>query len=159
MFPILAPRSRAACSLAVAAALISASAASASHLRVTDETTRTECGACHMAYAPQFLPARSWKQIMATLDNHFGEDASLDPDVAAKIEAYLTSHAADTGGNLPAALSGVSPSETPLRISEMPWFTRRHAYEVSRRWLQKAGSWSNCTYCHRGAEQGYFEDD
>ena len=36
-----------------------------------------ECGGCHFAYQPGFLPARSWKSIMAGLDNHFDDNAEL----------------------------------------------------------------------------------
>ena len=34
--------------------------------------TLKECGACHLAFPPQMLPARSWKKLMGDLANHFG---------------------------------------------------------------------------------------
>src|SRR6478752_5259908 len=57
-----------------------------------------ECGACHMAYPPQFLPARSWQAIMQALPRHFGENAGLDPEAARKIREYLAANAADAHG-------------------------------------------------------------
>ena len=126
---------------------------------VTHEATRTECSECHMAYPAGFLPQRSWTAIMTTLDDHFGENAMLDEARRAEIEAYLTANAADAGGKSSGLLRRVSPDETPLRISEMPWFVSEHRGEVSSRQMDKAGSMSNCAACHRGAERGVFEDD
>ncbi len=126
---------------------------------VTDALTKAECGACHMAYQPGFLPARSWKTIMATLDNHFGEDASLDEADRAQIEAYLVANAADRNGRTGWMLRGLGQNDYILRISEMPWWVREHNHEVSQRAWDRAGSKANCTACHRRAEQGWFDDD
>lgn len=121
----------------------------------THDATKTECSACHMAYPPSLMPARSWSAIMKTLDNHFGESAALDEATRADIEAYLTANAADTGGNLPGALRNVPPDAVPLRITEMPWFVGVHG-EVSAWRRAKIKSLSNCNVCHTGAENGFF---
>ena len=60
---------------------------------VTNSLFSKECGACHMAYPPTLLPAVSWRKIVATLDDHFGENASLDKETRDKIEAYLVANA------------------------------------------------------------------
>ena len=112
---------------------------------------REECGACHIPYPARFLPKTSWKAIMANLSDHFGEDASLAEDTAAKIRQYLLSHAARWKVR--------KGAKAPLRISKLRWFVREHRHEVSPRRLKKAGSWSNCAACHRGAARGYFDDD
>ncbi|WP_101341634.1 diheme cytochrome c [Cereibacter azotoformans] len=124
---------------------------------VTDAATKTECSACHMAYPAALLPARSWRALMADLPNHFGEDASLDDRIRADIEAYLVANAADSAGGR--ALRGVGATDTPLRISELPWFKREHSDEVTPRMLEKARSMANCAACHTGAERGSFDDD
>ncbi len=126
---------------------------------VTDELTKAECSACHMAYQPGFLPARSWKTIMSTLDSHFGEDASLSEADRSAIEAYLVANAADAGGRNSWMLRGVGENDYILRISEMPWWVREHRGEVSQRAWARAGSKANCTACHRGADQGWYDDD
>ena len=126
---------------------------------VTDALTKTECSACHMAYQPGFLPMRSWSTIMATLDNHFGEDASLEEADRAAIEGYLVANAADAGGRSSWMLRGVGENDYILRISEMPWWVREHRGEVSQRAWDRAGSKANCVACHRGAEKGWFDDD
>ncbi len=111
-------------------------------------TFKKECGACHMAFQPGFLPANSWELIMDDLGNHFGEDASLDDETTSLIKQYLVKKAARR-------VSG----EPPLRITRLRWFVREHNHEVSSRAKKKAGTMSNCTSCHRGAERGYFDDD
>jgi hypothetical protein len=148
--------------LAVAAiALISAPvlASEGEFMRpVTHAATKAECSECHMAYPAGFLPSRSWTKIMTTLDDHFGENAMLDDATRTEIEAYLTQNAADVGGRSSSLLYRIAPEDTPLRISEMPWFRSEHDGEVSSRKLQKAGSMSNCAACPRGADRGIFED-
>ena len=66
---------------ALAAPLLPAHAEEGAYLPpVADATVAKECGACHMVFPPQLLPARSWQKLMADLSSHFGEDASLaDP--------------------------------------------------------------------------------
>ena len=123
---------------------------------VNDAATKAECAACHMAFPPSLLPARSWSAIMTTLDDHFGENAMLDEATRAGIEAYLVGAAGDANGR---TFRAAPPDQTPLRITELDWFVRAHSYEVSARMREKAGSMANCTACHRGAENGWFEDD
>nr|WP_243645111.1 diheme cytochrome c [Rhodovulum euryhalinum] len=86
------------------------------------------------------------------MENHFGENAQLDAATRAEIEAYLVGAAAPR-------IRGLSDTATPLRISELPWFKRKHSDEVTPRMMEKAKSMANCVSCHRGAERGYFEDD
>lgn len=120
---------------------------------VTDAKTLAECSACHMAYPAGFLPARSWKAIMAGLESHFGENAQLDETSRAEIEVWLVANAAGE------RIRGVAADATPLRISELPWFVRGHKGEVSAARLARAGSMANCATCHEGAERGTFGDD
>ena len=120
---------------------------------VKDELTKTECGACHMVFQPRFLPAVSWISIMSDLSNHFGEDASLDEESTAKIQAYLVDNARKN------EFKYIGDGTQPIRITDIRWFKRTHRYEVSKRARKRAGTMSNCTACHRGAERGYYEDD
>jgi mono/diheme cytochrome c family protein len=145
--------------LTFATALLAVAPAFAAHAydpQAALQATQTECSACHMAYPPNLLPARSWTKIMGTLDNHFGENAQLDDATRAEIETFLVNNAADSGGR---AMRGVPASQTPLRITELPWFKGVHSHEVSNRMRQRAGSMSNCLGCHSGggAEGGERE--
>jgi cytochrome c5 len=125
-----------------------------------EEAFNTECSACHMAYPPAMLPARSWQAITGDLANHFGEDASLDPDTAQKISEYLVAHAAETTRQGQWLLRGIGADQVPLRITEMPWWKRAH-YEVPAAAFarQDVMSPSNCLGCHRGGESEETEDD
>ena len=148
--------------LQIAALLVAAAPAVASEGEymppVTDAATQTECSECHIPYPAGFLPQRSWTMIMTTLEDHFGENAMLDENTRTEIEAYLVQNAADAGGRSSGLLRQIAPEATLLRITELPWFVSEHRGEVSARSLEKAGSMSNCSACHRGALQGIFED-
>ena len=62
---------------------------------IASDAVKSECSECHMAFQSQLLPKRSWVKIMATLENYFGEDASMDPARVSEIKAYLIANAAD----------------------------------------------------------------
>ncbi len=125
---------------------------------ITDELTKKECGACHMAFPAVLLPARSWEALAGNLKDHFGEDASLGADATTAIKDYLVANAADASGKVRGMARGVPADQTPLRITELPRFKGEHG-RFSEATMKKVGSMSNCAGCHRGAEQGYFEDD
>jgi hypothetical protein len=121
-----------------------------------------ECGACHMVFPPQLLPARSWVALMDGLSNHFGESASLDDATTSDIKGYLVAHAADAGGGGRHALRGLAASDTPLRITETPsWIREHNSREVPPSAFAdpKVKSKANCVACHAKAAQGVFEDD
>jgi hypothetical protein len=129
---------------------------------VTSQLYATECGACHFAYQPGWLPARSWKQMMNSLDDHFGENAELDKDTREKITEYLVANAADHKPNRQSQriLRSLTNGKSTLRISELPYIRREH-HEIPRRMIEgnpKVGSRSNCQACHTQADKGYFDE-
>jgi hypothetical protein len=114
----------------------------------SNATWQTECGACHVAYPPPLLPARSWQAIMSSLDKHFGSDASLDPAAAAEISAFLERNAGPDRG----------PTMS-LRITDTPWFVRKHR-KVAAAWGRPAiKTAANCPACHPSAADGHYDDD
>lgn len=129
---------------------------------VMSKQYETECGSCHFAYQAGWLPARSWKKLMGTLDQHFGENAELDQTTRDKITAYLTSEAADVRQNRKSQkiLRSVSPDEVPVRISTLRYITHKHD-EIPKRFIEgnaKVGSRANCAACHTGAASGNFNE-
>lgn len=113
---------------------------------------RDECGACHVAYPPQLLPAASWREVMRTLDRHFGTDASLEPPQAAAIVDGLVAQAR----RRPEAASRGGPV---LRITETAWFRHEHDEVPPRLWKAPAvKSPANCAACHRRAEAGDYDE-
>lgn len=128
---------------------------------VADALTRKECGSCHMAFQPGFLPARSWHRMMAELKDHFGEDASLPADKAAAVGAYLEANAGDRAGRGIARkfMRFVKADGTPQRITENPYFLKEHRFPEAVWKKPEVVTRSNCPACHKAAEQGWYEDD
>jgi hypothetical protein len=117
-----------------------------------------ECSGCHMAYPGQLLPAASWRKVMANLEDHFGENAELDAATRQSIETYLVDASLDGGYR---KLFRNLGERKPLRITELPYFVHEHD-EIPSRLIEgneKVRSLSQCNACHRGAEQGHFDED
>ena len=128
---------------------------------VSNATWKAECGSCHMAFHPGLLPERSWAKLMAGLDKHFGENASVDPKPKAEITKFLAGNAADRGATPRSEkiAAAIPTSETPLRITETRWFRAKHHEIGAKIWKRKSvGSAANCAACHRGAEAGRFSE-
>jgi hypothetical protein len=122
---------------------------------------QAECGSCHLAYPPGLMSAADWGQVMGTLTNHFGDDASLDPGLAAEILGYLRANATGRGQVPSRAVPPVNNREGPPRITQTRYFLRKHD-EVPIRLVRgntKIGSFSNCQACHGDAAQGRFDED
>jgi len=125
------------------------------------ERYTAECGTCHMAYPAGFLPARSWQKLMGNLANHFGDNAELSDASRSQITSYLLAGAGEKTQDRHAARFAASApaGETPLRITELPYFKREHR-EIPQRYIREAqvGSLSNCAACHTKAAQGSFRE-
>ncbi|MBX2838710.1 MAG: diheme cytochrome c [Gammaproteobacteria bacterium] len=125
---------------------------------ITDQLTNNECSACHFSYPASMLPEASWKKIMGNLENHFGEDASLDDQTTQHITKYLVAHAGDTEFRSSKFVRGLNSQNPPIRITETNYWIRQHP-AISKENLQSglAGLKSNCAVCHLKAENGYYE--
>ena len=122
----------------------------------------TECSACHFAYQPGWLPARSWKKMMLNLDDHFGENAELDQKSNDLITRYLVAESADNKPNRKShkILRSIRADDAPLSISSLPYILRKHD-EIPQRLIRdnaKVGSAANCIACHTGASKGQFNE-
>jgi hypothetical protein len=119
---------------------------------VSDPKWKSECGACHFAYPPRFLPAESWRAIMTGLDKHFGSNAGLDAETANEISAFLEKNASTKKPD--------TSSKPLLRITETSWFKSEHKEVAASTWkLPKVKSPANCSACHTKAESGDFDED
>jgi hypothetical protein len=129
---------------------------------VTHKTTAAECSACHMAYPAGLLPARSWTRMMQSLENHFGEDASLSTEETVAITRYLVDHAADSpyaSERSRRIVSGIPANAAPLRFTETPYFGYLHDEVPAGVWKRaKIGSRANCIACHTRGESGSFAE-
>ena len=66
--------------------------------KIAFEEYKQECGSCHIAYAPFLLPKSAWDSMMSDLENHFGDDASLEEETHARITVFLEKYANDEIG-------------------------------------------------------------
>jgi len=115
-----------------------------------------ECGDCHHAYHPSLRSETTWRAIMAGLDDHYGEDASVDATSAKVIEAFLTSNAAGTFDTQVAQRIG--RFATPdFRITRTRyWKHRHHDIPAAVYRHKKIGSRVNCKGCHGDADSGLY---
>ena len=129
--------------------------------RLTHKAWQQECASCHLAYSPALLPKSSWRRVMGGLEQHFGENASLDPATQADILRFLEANAADSGrSRMGDKVMQRMDAEAPLRITETRWFVRKHDEVPRAAWTRKSvGSAANCAACHRQAEKGIFDED
>ena len=116
-------------------------------------TYNNECGSCHVPYPAPLLGRSEWKQILGTLDNHFGVDASLDKLSQQQIASYLQQYGATK------ARVAMTQTATLPRISQSAWFKREHD-EISAQVWQRPSikSAANCIACHSRADKGYYNE-
>jgi cytochrome b len=90
-----------------------------------------ECGACHYDFHPSLLPAASWATMMAGLDDHFGENASLGYKARDEIAAWLAANAGERWDTEAAnRFRKISPDQ-PLRVTGIRYWKRRPAPAAS----------------------------
>jgi hypothetical protein len=122
---------------------------------------RNECGSCHLAFHPNLLPNRSWKALLSGQAQHFGSDLALDTNTSTALLAYATANSADSGLTEASykITRSLKPQETPLRISETPYWVKKHRNITPAQWQAPAiKSKANCAACHLDADAGTFLD-
>ena len=156
---------------AIAAVLAVAGLGAALHLATADrpalgvrslplpQAYRAACGDCHTPHHPSLLPAGSWAVLMNGLDDHFGEDASLDAGTRDAIRAFLAADAAESWDTEAANNLRAVARDAPTRITRTEFWQRRHAAIAPATFESKAvGGRANCAACHRDADTGRFDD-
>jgi hypothetical protein len=120
-----------------------------------------ECGACHMAFSPELLPGASWRQMMARLDDHFGESARVDASTQSAITGYLVANAADHAGNVEsrAIMESLNPGEVPSRITKVPYIAALHAAVLDPLWngTPRPKTLTECGVCHDEVGAGNYK--
>lgn len=119
-----------------------------------------ECSSCHTLYPPALLPKESWAKLMGDLENHFGDDASLDPADHKRILAYLLNHSADTSTQeMSVKIVQTLKNRDIIAITQTPFWKQTHSAISAE--VFKSGnvkSRANCKACHSDIEQGVIED-
>jgi len=109
-----------------------------------------ECGACHTAYPARLLRPADWAVVLATLDRHFGVDASLDATTRAAVARQLS---------VDPAVASAATTKAALRITQQGWFREEHD-EISAQLFRSPAvrSAANCSACHADADRGQFDE-
>ena len=104
------------------------------------------------------LPEKSWRGLMATLDDHFGEDASLDPPEQVEIEKWLVANAAEHWDTEAANRVRAVSEQAPWQITATRYWRRKHRMIAKPVFAQKGvRNKGNCIACHREADAGRFD--
>jgi hypothetical protein len=126
----------------------------------TNATYVRECGACHFPYQPGFLPARSWRRLMETMANHFGENAEVKVADREAIATYLSTGAADFAGNSRSreVMASLSESDLPLRVTGVLYVGGIHGgfLDPKFRGMPAVKTLADCAACHPRAQDGRF---
>ena len=120
-----------------------------------------ECASCHTLYPPHLLPRESWITLMDTLDNHFGDDASLDDKTRLSIKAYLVKNSAESSTKESAfyILQSLKKGDNVIAITQTPYWKARHQKIDNNIFSsKKIKSKANCKACHTDIEKGLIED-
>jgi cytochrome b len=119
-----------------------------------------ECASCHILYPPALLGESSWRRMMAELENHFGDDASLDPKDTASILDYLVANAAEhSTSEASVKILQSMPNQDIIAITQTPFWKRTH-HEIDPQVFKRSAikSKANCKACHGNFERGLIED-
>ncbi len=130
---------------------------------------QAECTSCHLAFPPQLMAADDWRRVMATLDKHYGDNASLDEKTRLALENFLVRNAgspkkvgaASSGRFRPDGLpaGGTAEGAELPRITTSAWFKRKHHEVAKADWTHaKVKTPANCAACHTKAAAGSYRE-
>lgn len=152
------------------ALLMASATAHADKLRLPADAPpafQSECASCHLAFPPQLLAADAWQRVMASLDKHYGDNATLDEKTRRTLEDFLVRNAGKhskvgAGGTASAGTAATmetaGPGELP-RITTGSWFKRKHHEVRQTDWRHpKVKTPANCAACHTKAAEGSYRE-
>lgn len=120
-----------------------------------------ECISCHTLFPPFLLPQKSWISMMENLENHFGDDASLDSQTTLSIKEFLVQNSAESSTKESAfrILSSLKSDQNYIAITETPFWKNRHK-KIDKAVYARAdiGKPSNCKACHATIENGLLNN-
>ncbi len=130
---------------------------------VLHEEFYSECASCHMIYPPNLLPKRSWEVMMKNLENHFGDDASIDKATNISILNFLKQNSAEhstSQASLGILKSLKDTNKTIIAISKTPYWKAKHK-DIDDKIFKskKVVSKANCKACHKDIEYGLLENN
>lgn len=141
--------------------LLVASKYEAIDYKTQNELFVKECASCHTLYPPSVLPKKSWELIMADLENHFGDDASLDVESNKNILAFLLKNSAENS-TMESSFKFLQSikNQDIIAMSKTTYWEKTHKdlpKEIFNN--EKIKSKANCKACHIDIEKGLIEDE
>ena len=119
-----------------------------------------ECGSCHITYPPFLLPKSSWTLMMSDLENHFGDDASIDKETNLSILSFLNENSAETSSQKAAfkILKSLKENNSTIAITKTPYWEKKHK-KINKDVFAnvKIKSKANCKACHTDIQNGLIE--
>ena len=118
----------------------------------------TECASCHAAFPRNSLNTAEWQQVLAGLEKHYGDSASLDAAPLKPIAEYLVGPQA-TSPQVGAGKTAMAAGTELPRLTKTGWFTREHREVPAALWKDPAiKSAANCAGCHPDAGRGGYNE-
>ena len=110
---------------------------------------------------PNILPKKSWELIMSDLENHFGDDASIDEGTNRNILAFLVKNSAEES-TMQASWNFLNSIEDKdiIAPSQTAFWKKTHK-DISKEIFdhEKVKSKANCKACHTDIEKGLIENE
>ncbi len=146
---------------AVAVLMLGDNALNKSHAQridyaILNKNFANECGSCHAIYPPFLLPKQSWALMMSDLENHFGDDASIDSELNAEILTFLEKYSAQSfDTKVSQNIIKSQTDSTNIAITKNPYWIELHAHIADDVFAQpNIKSKANCFACHKDLEHG-----
>lgn len=121
-----------------------------------------ECGSCHITYPPYLLPKNAWRVMMGDLENHFGDDAWVNPATNASILAFLLANSAEDSTHQSSLkiLKSLKGNDTTIAITQTPFWKHKHEdIEKDVFSSKEVKTKANCKACHKDIDRGLIEND
>jgi hypothetical protein len=110
---------------------------------------------------PFLLPKDSWNNLMNNLENHFGDDATVDKKTHNIILKFLEQNSAETSTKEASVMILDSlKNKDIIAITDTIYWKEKHkniGKEIFLNSLVK--SKANCNACHKNIEKGLIEDE
>ncbi|WP_163280201.1 cytochrome b/b6 domain-containing protein [Campylobacter fetus] len=117
-----------------------------------------ECGSCHIIYPTFLLPQKAWEVMMSNLEDHFGDDASIDDETNRNILEFLVKNAAQNVDNKIAFNILQNAKDDEISITKYSYWIDSHK-NIDEKVFKYVDikSKSNCSACHKNIENGIIQ--
>jgi hypothetical protein len=107
------------------------------------------------------LPKKSWEIMMSDLENHFGDDASIDEEANKNILAYLIKNSAENSSMESSwnFLNSIGDKDIIAMSNTIFWKETHKDIDKELYNHKDIKNKANCKACHSDIEKGLIEDE